>query len=85
MIIFHPLSSPLFYIFHAFPTDLVFLKWQLSDDTHLVPQSYSGNNRMIPNRRTPATGRIVISNIETDVLAYYNNVRVKEAFQVIIT
>jgi hypothetical protein len=53
------------------------LKWQLSDSKFLVPESYSGLYNLNSN-----TNQIIVSDIETDFMTYFNQISVKEAFQV---
>jgi hypothetical protein len=56
---------------------LALLKWQLSDDNYLVPQSYSEGMRL-----DAETQQIVGADIDKDYLSFYSEVSVKESFQV---
>ncbi len=49
----------------------------MSDSKFLVPESYSGLYNLNSN-----TNQIIVSNIETDFMTYFNQTSVKEAFQV---
>lgn len=70
-------NDPLFYIFHEYQTDYSLLKWQLTDDKNLVPNSYDLGIKLDWD-----TQKVLISDIENDVFTYYTNITVKESFQV---
>jgi hypothetical protein len=67
----------LFYLFHEWQADYVLLKWQLTEDKNLVPQSYNLGIKLVNE-----TQKIVISDIDSDFLTYYKNISVKESFQI---
>ncbi len=57
--------------------DLVVLKNQLSNDKYLVPKSYDLGIKL-----NDETGKLSLSDIDTDVLTYYRNVKIRESFQI---
>jgi hypothetical protein len=68
-------NDVMFYLLHE-GQHYHLMKWQLSHDDHLVPRSFNLGIRM-----DYKTKKVVMSNIDTDFLDYYENVTVKETFQ----
>ncbi|CAG2106626.1 unnamed protein product [Medioppia subpectinata] len=70
-------NDPIFYPLHAHVADLALLKWQLANDSNLVPQSYNRGANL-----DWRTGRVFQANVETDHLTHFEEITVKETFQV---
>jgi hypothetical protein len=68
-------NDVIFWLFHQYD-DYMGYKYQLSQDDLLVPESYNLGLKLINKSQ-----RIVISDIEKDNLTYYENIPVKETFQ----
>jgi hypothetical protein len=68
-------NDVIFWLFHQY-IDYIFSKYHLSRDDLLVPQTYN-----IGLRYVTKTKQIVLNDIEKDTLTYYDNILVKEAFQ----
>jgi tyrosinase len=69
-------NDVLFYLFHEWQHYAI-LKWQLSNDEYLSPKSYSLGLRL-----DELTKEILVSDYEKDFLTYFNDVPVKETFEV---
>jgi tyrosinase len=69
-------NDVIFWLFHQY-VDYAFYKYHLGRDDLLVPESYNFGIRLLNE-----TQKIVISDIDKDTLTYYDNIPVKEAFQV---
>ena len=57
--------------------DYAILKWQLADDNNLVPSAYSQGSKF-----DWKTDSVLGADLQNDYLTYYEDVRVKEVFQV---
>ncbi len=77
LLLFIYFFSPLFYLYHIYASDVQFLKWQLNDPKHLVPQTYNLGIKIDTLSRL-----ISKSNVESDYLNYYNQTTIAETFQV---
>jgi tyrosinase len=69
-------NDVIFWLFHQY-LDYVGLKYHLRRDILLVPESYSLGYKLIDE-----THEIVKCDIDNDNLTYFENISVKEAFQV---
>jgi tyrosinase len=68
-------NDVIFWLFHQY-LDYVGYKYHLSRDDLLVPQTYNMGLRFVTK-----TKQIGLTDIEKDTLVYYDNIPVKEAFQ----
>ncbi len=68
-------NDVIFWLFHQY-LDYVGSKYHLSRDELLVPNTYNMDFRLINK-----TQQIVLTDIEKDTLTYYENITVKETFQ----
>ena len=66
----------IFYLFHTY-VDIIQLKWQLQRNNNLVPKTYNLGNKLDLDSQN-----ISASNLESDHLTYFENVTVKEVFQI---
>ncbi len=69
-------NDVIFWIFHQY-LDHIGSKYHLSLDDLLVPQTYNMGFKIINEKQ-----QVVLIDIEKDSLTYYENISVKEAFQV---
>jgi tyrosinase len=68
-------NDVIFWLFHQY-LDYIGSKYHLSRDELLVPNTYNMGFRLINK-----TQQIVLTDIEKDTLTYYENITVKETFQ----
>jgi tyrosinase len=68
-------NDVIFWLFHQY-IDYVVSKYHLSQDELLVPSTYN-----MGFRYEPKTQQIVLTDIDKDTLTYYENITVKETFQ----